>query len=623
MTITKTNKLRQKCSHAAETLTCSTSQIKANLISITKSLCSIRGSRHSLISISSRVTNENLDKENDMSPARFDKYQRSLPVVISPLTALITIISLVAIIICATTLVSAHESSLASPLKKQQPVAQKRLGGLDPSDYVDEAGELDIMANQQQISTAQLMGAAGHIIPENFFLPGGSIPSQITAAKYSNSVASYLQQAQQQQQQQVFQPLNHQDPMQQVASHVHARHNDPQLQQRPHQQQSSDTAAKVAQPVNRYQQMLELRENQQLIDYNNLKNAAQQDPRDSATHTSLAEFLASNNQPVVSMFEPSNFNQQQQRDHMITATLAEQQMAARLAAIQHQRAHQHSEPMSPQASESSPVESSSHGLPVAGNGHSSISIGPEYSVAGHESTSSYGGYEQQQQQQQRQQYPKNQQQPPFGLPTKSGGRFAEGIIRPLGDVQGFSSPVLNSALSAIPKTPNIDNLVNQIPASQTPTVFSFSSAVDPMVKVKTVNQKTRNVIKQAEQVARATLKVINRNLGTTFGEEQQEPILLNPNGPLGFVNYLVDPGLFISALNSAEKSYQSNILPAPLKAGLGPVLNIFRVPNKKRDKANLLNLINMISTAVQHTQKQANYGGFVTYAKDTKISAHR
>lgn len=69
----------------------------------------------------------------------------------------------------------------------------------------------------------------------------------------------------------------------------------------------------------------------------------------------------------------------------------------------------------------------------------------------------------------------------------------------------------------------------------------------------------------------------------------------------------------ITLLHSTEKGYISDVLPGPAKMIIRPVLNAFRMPNKKRgDKGNLINVLSYISSGLQSTGLQPNHrqGGY-------------
>lgn len=490
-----------------------------------------------------------------------------------------------------------------------QLTAQARAGGLDPSDYIDEAGELDIMANQQQIPTAQLMSAAGHIVPENFFLPGGSIPA--IHSRYNSAIAALIAQQQQQhhhqqQQQQVAASLSaskqqqqqqDQDPLQVAASHVHARHVISPVRAPVRAQAPLDLLVAAA--------AAEQQQNEQvgsLIDFNGYNLAASPDGRDGPAQMDLAEFLG-----VPSV----NQQHQQHHHHHSQQALYEQQLAAAQQQASHERQMEQlaamasnqqgqvqsvAEMHSPTNDEQQQQQASAEHYMASPIGQ----VGPDYQVeAGQEYSTSYSNNNEQQaksngdKQQQ-------QQQRPFGLPTKSSNKEPSGMLKPLGNPKTVSSPAIDFVANNLPKTSTFEKLAEKLPAPQTPTLFSFSSSKDPMEKVKGVNQKKRNVMRQAEQMARMLIKSINDKFGTTLGDQSDIPFLLSSLGPLGFAqNLLFDPTLLVTLLNSAEKTYFSDVLPGPAKSAIRPVLNLFRVPNKKRDKANLLNIISYLTSGGQ------------------------
>lgn len=282
----------------------------------------------------------------------------------------------------------------------------------------------------------------------------------------------------------------------------------------------------------------------------------------------LAEFLAPSSQ-VASVYE-----QQQQQQQYI-----EQQLVAELAALQQQ-----------QQGLDNVAQPSDSALAAAAEQYSSA-IGPAYQIAGQ--SDSYGGSG----------YGADKEQGannkmPYGLPSKSASK--EPSARPLGNPKTVSSPAIDFVTNQLPKSTAIEKLVESLPQTQTPTAFSFSSSKDPAEKGKAIVQKKRNVMRQAEQVARAIIKSINEKFGTNIGDSSDIPFLLSALTPLGFAqNFLTDPALLLSLLNTAEKTYMSDVLPGPAKLAMRPVLNIFRVPNKKRDKANLLNIISYLASGGQ------------------------
>lgn len=487
-----------------------------------------------------------------------------------------------------------------------QLAAQARSGGLEPNDYIDEAGELDIMANQPQIPTAQLMSAAGHIVPENFFLPGGSIPA--IYSRYNAAAAALV--AHQQQQAAQSQPQqsptssvtgnNQQDreALQQLASHLHARYALAPNRYYGRAPQALDLLVAAA-----AEQQQQQHENPaSLIDFNSYNLAASPDGRDSPGQMDLADFLG------------APMSQQQQ-----TAALYEQQLAAVVAAHQHQQqqysdqqvvnelaalaSNQQQQQLDTGAPTEQQQRAAAEHYMASPIGSSAGSVGPDYQVdgAGLQEYGYEGSGKSNEQQKQQQQQQQTSQQRPYGLPTKSSSKEPSGMLKPLGNPKTVSSPVIDFVANNLPKT-NFDKLAEKIPASQTPTILSVSSSKDPMEKIKSVNQKKRNVIRQAEQVAKLLVKSFNDKFGTNIGDQTDIPFLLSTLGPLGFAqNILLDPTLLVTLLNSAEKTYFSDVLPGPAKSAIRPVLNFFRVPNKKRDKANLLNIIGYLTSGAPTT----------------------
>lgn len=231
-----------------------------------------------------------------------------------------------------------------------------------------------------------------------------------------------------------------------------------------------------------------------------------------------------------------------------------------------------------------------HDYPSQSNSYES---GKSSSINEQQYGSSSNQYSQQQQQNQ-------QSQRPYGLPTKSSSKEPPGMLKPLGNPKTVSSPIIDFAANNLPKSTGFEKLAEKLPQHQTPTVFSFSSSKDPSEKVKSANQKKRNVMRQAEQIARLFIKSFNDKFGTNLGDQTDIPFLLSTLGPLGFAqNVLFDPTLLVSLLNTAEKTYFSDVLPGPTKQAIKPVLNFFRVPNKKRDKANLSNIISYLASGGQ------------------------
>lgn len=480
------------------------------------------------------------------------RYSRNF-IAINPALAAILIGALMLTLPC-----TCHSLSLPSG---EHLVAQARVGGLDPNDYIDEAGELDVMANQQQIPTAQLMTAAGHIVPENFFIPGGSIPA--LHQRYHQQIVGQQQQLQQAESNVQQQLLAAQ--VQQARQHL--------LPGALKYLRQADLMAAAsgagAEPQSGDH-------SGSLIDFNGYNLVAQPDGRDSSAAVA---------QPVdlIDILGPAGSSQalyEQQQQQQQYALAAEQQMAelAALSNQQHQNQQQNSGDNSAQSSE-----------------NYGSSIGPAYQISGQPQEGygmmvSHGGDNNKD----------HQPQKPYGLPTKSSNKEPSGMLKPLGNPKTVSSPVIDFVANQLPKTTNLEKLADKLPQTQTPTVFSFSSSKDPMEKVKGLNQKKRGVMRQAEQLAKMMIKSVNDKFGTTIGDQTDIPFLLSSFGPLGFAqNILTDPTLLVTLLNSAEKTYFSDVLPGPAKLAMRPVLNIFRVPNKKRDKANLLNIISYLASGGQ------------------------
>lgn len=464
-------------------------------------------------------------------------------------------------------------------------IMQARAGGLDPSDYVDEASELDIMSNSQTIPTAQLLAAAGHIVPDNFFLPGTSIP------------ATLFGRLQQQQQQQAQAQHQHQQ-QQQHAGHA-TRPSD--LLEAASAQELAAAAAAAAVTAAGPESIASL------IDYNSQQQqqqrdlAQQQQQQQAGNSQHQVDQTAASQQDMIDLVNggPSSaaaaallqnaaaYEQQQQ--------LAEHQIAAELAAMAAlQREHQHQSLVAAAAADQSVQASDLEQQAIYGN---SQQVGPSYQI------------DNQIQQQQHQQ--QQQQQRPYGLPTKSSDREPVGMLKPMGNPKTITSPVIDLlATQVLPKTQQLDKFVGDKvaanvpqaqPLQQAPTIFSFNSQRDPIGdKTKAVNQKKRNVMKQAENFYKMFVKTVNDKFGINLNDQTDIPFLLSSVGPLGFAqNVLLDPTLINTLLNTAEKTYMSDILPSPAKLAMRPVLNIFRVPNKKRDNANLSNIISFLASGGQ------------------------
>jgi len=620
---------------------------------------------------------------------------------------------------------ASEASSSASP--KDQPtrqVVQSRAGliapsALSPDDFVygqlgsagsvyDEAGDLDVLANQQQIPTAQLMSAAGHLVPENFFLAGGSIPAALyqPLGHHNQLAAGHTQRLQQQQHQHQQQQQQQQDKsvvetLQQVAAaarHLAAAGNTGAggggsaarygrallaaaaspldllaaateqqlaaavLPSEPHQSASANNNNNNNNSNNnnnnnqhQHQAGMLQQAAAQLIDFNGYQLATQPDPRDSPPQVDLLEFLASSNSLVGA---PSSSLQQQQQQAAVLATiqqqlLYEQQLAAALADQQQQQQHhnnnnnhhhhhahhqhnqnnpqhqnqQHHNQQQQQQGQytSAEIHQLDQMAAMASNnqqqqqqeqeaaaeqysmgaGLGSAAIGPDYQIVGqqHQDQQQYDAREPQTASGSQQNVHNQQPSRPYGLPTKSSSKEPSGMLKPIGNPKTISSPLIDFAANNLPKQSSFDKLAEKLPpvSMQPPTVFSFSSQKDPVGdKAKAISSKKRSVMRQAEQLAKFAIKSFNEKFGTNLGDQTDIPFLLSTLGPLGLAqNILFDPTLLVTLLNTAEKTYFSDVLPGPAKSVVRPVLNIFRVPNKKRDKANLLNIISYLASGGQ------------------------
>lgn len=452
---------------------------------------------------------------------------------------------------------------------------QSRSGPIDPVDYVDDGTELDALANQQQIPTAQLMSAAGHVVPENFFLPGGSIPANHFSPMQRINVPTYTQQHSSSvgmtpAQPEIIHSIN--------ARHVPGKYGPRQVSPQAQMDLLTSASSENETP---------------LIDFNGYNLATQPDGREVGTpQVDLVEFLNERDNQGAKF----HHQQQQQLQHASEQQVndaydrnqeqQQQQPAQLLHQNQHQQGNGNEHPMV------GPGE-----LVAMSSDQYGQSIGPDYQIIGQprqqpDYIMSYNGNSEHQ---------KNQPpMKPFGTPNKSSSREPSDMLKPLGNPKTVSSPLIDFAVNNLPKNTVTEKLAEKIPQTQTPTVFSFSSSKDPMEKGKAITQKKRNIMKQAEHMARMAVKAFNDKFGTNLGDATDIPFLLSTLGPLGFAqNLLFDPTLFITLLNSAEKAYMSDVLPAPAKTGVRVVLNAFRMPNKKRDKANLLNIISYLASGGQ------------------------
>lgn len=467
---------------------------------------------------------------------------------------------------------------------------QARAGGLDPSDYVDEAGELEIMSGQQQIPTAQLLGAAGHAVPENFFLPGTSIPDFMLARFHHNQQQNGQQQQHAgQQQQAAIQPEAY------VTARGHPVRRPPDLM---------EVAASAQDQVGAPESLASLIEfnsyqmgpaNSQQLNSGQLgassvgqENALAGSQQASGSAGDMLELVGGG--PVsaaAAMATLQNAAAYEQQQHLV-----EQQIAADLAAYmarerelsQQQQVAGSSANLDNAASEQAAVDQY-----AAGGGQH---LGPAYQIVGAPTPLEQAAAR----------YP-NMYKGVYGLPTKSSNRKPQGLLEPMGNPKTVSSPIIDFVANQVPKTGPLEKLAEKLPTppQNPPTVFSFSSQSDPVGdKSKAVQQKKRNVMRQAEQFAKMMVKTVNEKFGLNLGDQTDIPFLLSSFGPLGFAqNVLLDPSLINTLLNSAEKTYMSDILPSPAKLAMRPVLNIFRVPNKKRDKANLSNIISFLASGGQ------------------------
>lgn len=511
---------------------------------------------------------------------------------------------------------SAHRSSNQSKSSEQLP-AQARAGGLEPGDYVDEAGELDVLVNQQQIPTAQLLAAAGHLVPDNFFLPGGTIPANIL---YQQQYLQQQQQQQQQAQQQSHQQHQHQtsqDALQQAASQVQTR-------TVPAPGRYANQAARsVLAPVDLLMAAAAVEQQahdgpghvSSLLEHNGYALTTQPDPRDAAAQMDLLEFLAApqamSSQQIAQLaaLYDQHLAQQQHHHHNHHQQQQQQQQQQQANLIDHMQAlasNQQAQQQE-QGSESEHYVAAPAGPNSVVGSEYQLLLQPDYALqaGGYEGKSNSAGGEQQYGSASNQYNNNNNQQHPpqrpFGLPTKSSNKEPSGMMKPMGNPKTVSSPIIDFAANNLPKSTGLEKLADKMPQHQTPTVFSFASSKDPSEKVKSVNQKKRNVMRQAEQIARLMIKSFNDKFGTNLGDQSDIPFLLSSLGPLGFAqNILLDPTLLVSLLNTAEKTYFSDVLPGPAKQVVKPVLNFFRVPNKKRgDKANLSNIISYLASGGQ------------------------
>lgn len=449
-----------------------------------------------------------------------------------------------------------------------QPQIQSRSGAIDPADYVDDGAEFEAMANQQQIPTAQLMSAAGHVVPENFFLPGGIIPTNHYATMQRVNVPAYPAQ---------HPPNAAMTPTQDMIHSIQARQVNGKYGPRQVAPQNSMDLLTSASSENETP----------LIDFNGYNLATQPDGREVGTpQVDLVDFLNER--------DSNGAKYQQQQQHQM-----QEQHASDIYDRSQEQSQQVQMPLQNQLLRPNEHQMMAPGEPMAMGSEQqySQSMGPDYQIVGQtqqqpEYEMSFNGQVEHQKDQ--------SSKKPYGLPNKSSNNEPTGMLKPLGNPQTISSPLIDLAANTLPKTPLTEKLNDKLPHPQTPTVFSFSSSKDPMEKGKVTLQKKRNIMKQAEQMARMAVKAFNDKFGTNLGDATDIPFLLSTLGPIGFAqNLLFDPTLFITLLNSAERALMSDVLPAPAKTGFRVVLNAFRMPNKKRDKANLLNIISYLASGGQ------------------------
>lgn len=174
----------------------------------------------------------------------------------------------------------------------------------------------------------------------------------------------------------------------------------------------------------------------------------------------------------------------------------------------------------------------------------------------------------------------------YGFPTKTSSKKPSDMLDPLGSPKMISSPVIDLLVEHVPKNNHLDlsnqvlNLPNVAP------IASFSSNKDVSGVTKAMLKTKRTVMMQAENLAKNMVKSINNKFGTNLGEQSDIPFLLSSIGPLGKLHHILsDPTLFVTLLNSAERTLMSDVLPGPAKMAVRPILNIFRMPNKRQDES--------------------------------------
>lgn len=509
---------------------------------------------------------------------------------------------------CLTASVDAKSSTIK---QRQQSTFQSRSGPIEPIDYMDDASEFEALANQQQIPTAQLMAAAGHVVPENFFLPGGSIPaSHYGAAPLQRiNVPTYVPL---QQHHQSGGNIGQSD----VMHSTHGRHATGKLTgARQPQASAMDHLLTAASSVDN---------EGPLVDYSGYNLATQPDGREVGTpQVDLIEFL--NEQRDNQAAQSYQYQQHQQvqqpqqqapihytdqmSDYEPVGPVANQRSQNIEPPLQQPQPQQQTQLQQQQQAQQTQMQQTANDqqmlmasneqmISVATDNQPGMQyIGPDYQIIGQSPSQDYiMVYNNEYQATQ-----KDQQQKPYGLPTKSSSKEPSGMLKPIGNPKTISSPVIDFAASTLPKTTVVEKVGEKLPPPpQPPTVFSFASSKDPADKGKAIMNKKRNTFRQAENMVRGAIKAFNDKFGTNLGDATDIPFLLSTLGPLGFAqNLLFDPTLFVTLINSAEKALMDDVLPGSAKFGIRTVLNVFRVPNKKRDKANLLNIISYLASGGQ------------------------